>query len=215
MVETVSETATTQVDRAQNWKERFEQIAAEVCERESVQLYDWELSGVGGSRTLRVCIDKAQSTVGIEDCSNVSKGLNLLLDVEDLVPGGSYHLEVSSPGLERVLKRKAHFGASLGKKAAIKTFAPGADWLTASATSTVAIGESAEWRALMKAKTFEGQILAVGSSVEEASEAESADSEAYSVTLRLVSGLEIRIPRQHIAKANLVFEMNGNNGKRK
>jgi ribosome maturation factor RimP len=57
----------------------------------------------------------------VEQCANVSKGLSLLLDVEDLVPGGAYELEVSSPGLERVLRLPWHFKTAIGKDVKVVT----------------------------------------------------------------------------------------------
>lgn len=98
---------------------KIEKIASDVAAREGCELYDIEFSGSGRGRVLRVYIDKADG-VGVEDCSNVSKGLNLLLDVEDPIPGGQYNLEVSSPGLDRVLSKPFHFSKSIGKRAALK-----------------------------------------------------------------------------------------------
>jgi ribosome maturation factor RimP len=50
--------------------------------------------------------------------------MNLRLDVEDIIPGGQYQLEVSSPGLERVLKEPRHYQGALNKQIAVKSFAP-------------------------------------------------------------------------------------------
>ncbi len=98
---------------------RIEKLASEVAVREGCELYDIEFIGSGRGRVLRVYIDKADG-VGVEDCSNVSKGLNLLLDVEDPIPGGQYNLEVSSPGLDRTLTKPHHFGKAVGKKVSFK-----------------------------------------------------------------------------------------------
>ena len=100
---------------------KIEDLAGQVATREGCRLYDIEFFGASGHRTLRVLIDKDQDGVGIDDCSNVSKGLNLLLDVEDLIPGAKYMLEVSSPGVERPLKQAWHFQAVVGKKIWLKT----------------------------------------------------------------------------------------------
>jgi ribosome maturation factor RimP len=86
----------------------------QIAERESVQLYDVELVGSAHGKVLRVYIDK-EGGAAISDCENVSKGLNLLLDNSDLIPG-AYDLEVSTPGLERVLKKPKHFLTAIGKK---------------------------------------------------------------------------------------------------
>ena len=109
-------------------------LAEEVSAREGCYLYDLEFVGAPGGRALRVYIDRdatdeKEAGVSIEDCTNVSRELNQLLgDEEDpdksLIPGGAYSLEVSSPGLERVLKEPRHFEKVIGKKIAVKTFAP-------------------------------------------------------------------------------------------
>jgi ribosome maturation factor RimP len=97
------------------WLEKVEQLAEDVARREGCYLYDLEHTGSGRGRILRIFIDK-EGGVGIDDCSNVSKGLNLLLDVENVVPGDMYNLEVSTPGLDRHLKKKWHFEKVVGKK---------------------------------------------------------------------------------------------------
>lgn len=91
--------------------EKIRTLAAQVCEREGVFIYDLELAG----RVLRVFIDK-DGGASIDDCSNVSKGLNLLLDVEDPIPGGAYNLEISTPGIDRVLREPWHFEKVVGTK---------------------------------------------------------------------------------------------------
>jgi ribosome maturation factor RimP len=97
-------------------KAKVQAIAAQVAVQEGCYLYDLEFTG----RVLQVFIDK-EGGAGIEDCSNISKGLNLALDTEDPIPGGAYNLEVSTPGLERSLKLKWHFDKVVGKKIWIKT----------------------------------------------------------------------------------------------
>lgn len=100
-------------------------LAEQVSTREGCYLYDIEFVGAGQGRVLRVTIDKdGESGVSVEDCTNVSRGLNLVLDVEDVVPGGAYSLEVSSPGLERVLKEPRHFERAIGQKVLARTFQP-------------------------------------------------------------------------------------------
>ena len=100
--------------------QKIETLANEVATREGVKIYDIEFAGGAQGRTLRVFIEK-DGGVGIDDCANVSRGLNLLLDVEDPIPGGKYNLEVSSPGLERPLKKNWHFEQAVGKKIWLKT----------------------------------------------------------------------------------------------
>lgn len=96
--------------------ETIKNLAAQVCERESCILYDIEWVGSGYGRILRIYIDKPTGGVSVDDCANVSRGLNLLLDVEDIIPGGAYELEVSSPGIERKLTQKWHYEQAVGRR---------------------------------------------------------------------------------------------------
>ena len=56
------------------------------------------------------------TSVGVEDCARFSRRFVSLLDMEDILLRGSYHLEVSSPGLERKLRTPAHFLDVIGKE---------------------------------------------------------------------------------------------------
>lgn len=94
------------------------EIASEIAEREGCLLYDIEFLEAG--RILRVFIDKDPNGASLDDCVNVSRGLNLALDVEDIVPGGHYDLEVSTPGLERKLTQDWHFTKALGQMVQLK-----------------------------------------------------------------------------------------------
>lgn len=95
-------------------------LAESVAANNGVRLYDLELIGVGHGKILRVYIDKDDPAgVSLDDCSNVSRGLSLLLDVEDPI-NGAYNLEVSSPGLERVLKQKWHYDRSVGREICVQ-----------------------------------------------------------------------------------------------
>jgi len=98
---------------------KIESLASQVAEREGCRVYDLDFMGGPGGRTLRIFIDKSGGA-SVDDCANVSRGLNLLLDVEDPIPGGAYNLEVSTPGLERNLKKPWHFTESKGKKIWLK-----------------------------------------------------------------------------------------------
>jgi ribosome maturation factor RimP len=83
------------------------------------EILDVEVLGSEGHPTLRITLDRDVG-VTIDDCAEVSRRLNPLLDVEDVIPG-SYHLEVSSPGLNRPLKRLEHFEKYRDKRAKIET----------------------------------------------------------------------------------------------
>lgn len=110
--------------QGQELLEKVKSLAAEVSQREGCLLYDLEFSGGPHGRVLRVFIERDAGTVSIDDCANVSRGLNLLLDVEDLIHGGRYELEVSSPGIERRLTQDWHFTRAVGQPVRLKTRAP-------------------------------------------------------------------------------------------
>lgn len=78
------------------------------------ELVDLEYAPSRTRGLLRVFIDKPQG-VGIDDCERMSHELSALLDVEDPV-STAYTLEVSSPGLDRVLRTRAHFERFVGER---------------------------------------------------------------------------------------------------
>jgi len=106
--------------------QRLNEVVMGVCEQHSCRLYDLEvISGSRGKgRSLRIYIDKPGETVGLDDCALISNSLSVLLDAEDLMPGGEYTLEVSSPGLERKLREPWHFEQVVGSKVEVTLIEP-------------------------------------------------------------------------------------------
>ncbi|MES3038815.1 MAG: ribosome maturation factor RimP [Bdellovibrionota bacterium] len=103
------------------WMRKIENLASQVAEQKGCVLYDLEMVGAGKHRVLRVFIDKTEG-VGIEECTSVTHGLNEVLDAdEDVIPGGPYSLEVSTPGVERILRLPWHFEKAVGQKIWLKT----------------------------------------------------------------------------------------------
>lgn len=98
-------------------------VAERVGAGEGLEIVDVELLGGGRNRVLRIFIDKPGG-VSHSDCELVSRDVGTILDVEDIVPGGRYTLEVSSPGLERKLTKPADFERFLGQKARIVLKSP-------------------------------------------------------------------------------------------
>jgi len=103
--------------------EAIRNIAERVAATHGVELIEIELKGGGKARTLRLTIDKPEG-VTHEDCANVSREVSTILDVEDTVPGGSYTLEVSSPGLDRKLLRPEDYKRFTGNRIKIMTREP-------------------------------------------------------------------------------------------
>ena len=93
-------------------------IAQRVGESEGIEIVDVELAGGGAGRLLRIYIDKPDG-VTHADCESISQQVGTILDVEDVIPGGRYTLEVSSPGLERKLSKPEDFERFQGRKARV------------------------------------------------------------------------------------------------
>src|SRR5271167_2831449 len=97
---------------------RIAEIAHRVGESEGIEIVDVELLGAGRGRVLRIFIDRPEG-VTHANCEFVSQQVGTILDVEDVIPGDSYTLEVSSPGLERKLHKAKDFERFLGQKAKV------------------------------------------------------------------------------------------------
>jgi len=102
--------------------EKIREAAERVARSEGVELFDVEWK-VGKQRFLRVTIDKPEG-ISHGDCERVSQQLSVILDVEDLVPGPSYILEVSSPGLDRKLRNAADYQRFIGRRAKVALSEP-------------------------------------------------------------------------------------------
>jgi ribosome maturation factor RimP len=102
--------------------DRIREAAERVAKSLGIEVVDVEWK-VGKQRFLRVYIDKPEG-VSHKDCEAVSNQLSVILDVEDLVPGPQYILEVSSPGLDRKLTKPAEFERFVGRLARISTTEP-------------------------------------------------------------------------------------------
>jgi ribosome maturation factor RimP len=120
--------------------EKIREAAERVARSEGLEVVDVEWK-VGKQRFLRVYIDRlppqdsTETTEGAEvanpyarishaDCERVSQQLSVILDVEELVPGPGYVLEISSPGMDRALKTPAEFQRFSGRLAKISTNEP-------------------------------------------------------------------------------------------
>lgn len=89
-----------------------------ICESKGLNLYDIEMLKENDSILLRISLYK-KSGITLDDCEEISNIISPLLDVE-LENLENYNLEVSSPGVERVLKKPNHFKYSLGELVEIR-----------------------------------------------------------------------------------------------
>lgn len=99
-----------------------EALLAPVVEAENFELYDVVRGREGGRKVLRVIVDHPDG-VDIDTLSRLSELISRRLD-EEGEETGPYDLQVSSPGLERPLRRAEHFRRSLGRQVKVKTKAP-------------------------------------------------------------------------------------------
>jgi ribosome maturation factor RimP len=126
--------------------EKIREAAERVARSEGLEIVDVEWK-IGKQRFLRVYIDrvpKAEATISDAagtmragevvhdpfpkishaDCERVSQQLSVILDVEELIPGPGYILEVSSPGMDRALRKAADYERFRGRLAKITTGEP-------------------------------------------------------------------------------------------
>ena len=94
---------------------KITEIAERVAEPEGIEIVEVQLLGGGKARLLRIFIDKIEG-VSHKECEFISQQVGTILDVEDVIPGDSYTLEVSSPGVERPLTSAKHFRRARGRK---------------------------------------------------------------------------------------------------
>ncbi len=99
-----------------------ENLILPVLEDLGLELVDIEYRREGRGWVLRLYIDK-EGGVTLEDCSRVSRQVGDLIDIDDLIPN-EYCLEVSSPGLDRPLKKEQDFIKYKDRRIQLNTFAP-------------------------------------------------------------------------------------------
>lgn len=101
--------------------DRVHQIAQPIAEEVNLRIYEVEYKKEGSDWFLRVFLYGEQG-VTIDDCEHVSRKLSDELDKEDLI-STAYYLEVSSPGINRVLTQGWHYETAVGQEIEVKLFA--------------------------------------------------------------------------------------------
>jgi len=115
--------------------ERVTAIAERVGASEGIEIVNVEFVGGGRNRVLRLFIDRfppdgqpvpldKPSGATLEDCELISHQVGTILDIEDVIPGENYKLEVSSPGVERKLSKLIDFQRFAGHQAKVTLIAP-------------------------------------------------------------------------------------------
>ncbi len=101
-------------------EEKVEKLLKAKIESIGYDLYDVEYSKEGKNYFLRIFIDRPKG-IDLQDCEKVSNEISDLLDEADYIKE-QYFLEVSSPGIERVLKKEKHLQQNIGKEVNVKLF---------------------------------------------------------------------------------------------
>jgi ribosome maturation factor RimP len=174
--------------------EKVRQIAERVAGSSGLEVVEVEVAGAGKHRTLRVFIDRPNAApaadrqkedrpdgVTHEDCANFSREFGTIVDIEDAFPGGSYVLEVSSPGLDRKLTKAADFERFRGQRVKLMTREP--------------VNNNRHFEG--KLESFEGGKLMLDLSAARKKKMRPKDGEAARVEIEL----------KNVEKANLVPEI--------
>lgn len=105
-----------------NIEEKVEHLLQSKINELGYELYDVEYAKEGKNYFLRIFIDK-EDGIDLNDCEKVNDGIMDLLDEADYIKE-QYFLEVSSPGIERVLKKQKHFDSAMGEAIEVKLYKP-------------------------------------------------------------------------------------------
>lgn len=101
-------------------EEKVENLVKPIIENIGYELYDIEYAKEGKDYYLRIFIDKPEG-ITIDDCEKVNDAIKDKLDEEDYIKQ-QYFLEVSSPGIERILRKDKHLEQNIGKEISINLF---------------------------------------------------------------------------------------------
>jgi ribosome maturation factor RimP len=154
--------------------EQIEMLVQPLLDDLGLELVDLEYQRDGRGCVLRFFLDK-EGGITLDNCAEASREISSLLDVEDSIDT-AYNLEVSSPGVERPLKKLTDFERFSGKLAKIKTF----DGIDPDQTGR-------------NKKTFTGTL-------------EGVEGRSVKMVLQGKAATKISIPHDQIEKAHLVFE---------
>ncbi len=101
-------------------EEKVETLLTPIIEKIGYELYDVEYAKEGKNYFLRIFID-SEKGINIDDCEKVNNEINEILDTVEYIKE-AYFLEVSSSGIERVLKKESHLQKNIGKEVNVKLF---------------------------------------------------------------------------------------------
>ena len=105
-----------------NIESKVSSLIEPIIENIGYELYDVRYEKEGKDYYLRIIIDKPEG-IDLNDCEKVNDAINDILDEADYIKD-QYFLEVSSPGLERILRKDKHFEKQIGNEISLKFFKP-------------------------------------------------------------------------------------------
>jgi len=103
--------------------EKVQETITPLLTAEHMELVDVILTGEGGKRHVRIFLDREEGGIKLDDCATMSHKIGEVLDA-GMSELGDYVLEVSSPGIDRVLKTEKDFKRFVGQRVHITLFAP-------------------------------------------------------------------------------------------
>ncbi|MHB8840960.1 MAG: ribosome maturation factor RimP [Candidatus Aquicultor sp.] len=103
--------------------ERIEQLIEPVIERENLELVDVELIREAIGLVLRILVDSKEDGISLDRLAKISQPIGAILEESGIITQ-KYTLEVSSPGVERPLKKPEHFKKFVGSNISVKTEKP-------------------------------------------------------------------------------------------
>lgn len=106
-----------------NIEERVEQLVKAPIENLGYSLYDVQYSKEGKDYFLRIFIDNSENSISLEDCEKVNNEIEPLLDTADYIKE-QYFLEVSSTGVERIIRKPQHFEENINQLITVNLFKP-------------------------------------------------------------------------------------------
>lgn len=104
-------------------EDKVEELTEPLAMEQGCEVVDVEYVSESGEQVLRVYIDKSKGGVTVGDCAKISRQLGTILDVEEVI-AGNYNLEVSSPGINRPVKKEKDFIKFKGEKVVMSTMTP-------------------------------------------------------------------------------------------
>ena len=103
-----------------NIEEKVEKLVEPIIRKLGYELYDVEYAKEGKNYFLRIFID-SEKGIDLNDCEKVNDGISDILDEENYIKE-QYFLEVSSPGIERILRKDSHLEQNIGNQVEVKLF---------------------------------------------------------------------------------------------